>query len=159
MPYGNEQRAWTYDEYVEKYEALKQSNDKLEEQVMERLRPCLHCQHTGWIHTDDDIPNQMCPYCFVGKAVIKCYDKTTKVQLGDYNKLKEKAESHDDLLAACEKFPTANMFSLFADFAEECFTKPSMAVYRNKFNGLATFLRSCESRAKQAEAVLPKAKK
>jgi len=27
--YGNEQRAWTYEEYVEKYEVLKQQRDEL----------------------------------------------------------------------------------------------------------------------------------
>lgn len=84
-------------------EELQASHDRLEQQVMERLRPCLHCQHTGWIHTDDDIPDQMCPYCFVGKVVLECYRKTTEIQLGDYHKLKAKADSHDDLLAACVK--------------------------------------------------------
>ena len=67
--------------------------------------------------------------------------------------------SQPDLLTACENSPTDNMFSIFADFAEECFSKPSMAVYRNKFIGLATFLRSCEDRAQKIEAAIAKAKK
>jgi len=29
MPYGNEHHAWTYEEYVDKYEALKQQRDDL----------------------------------------------------------------------------------------------------------------------------------
>ena len=76
------------------------------------------------------------------------------------DKIIERLEaSRKELLAACENTPATNMFSLFADFAEECFTKPSMAVYRNQFTGLATFLRSCVDRAEKMEAAIAKAKK
>ena len=49
---------------------------------------CLHCRHTGWIHTEDDMPDQICPYCFVGKAVYKCYHETITVQIGNHEQLK-----------------------------------------------------------------------
>jgi len=71
-------------------------------------------------------------------------------------RLDQAEASKVELLTVCKNSPNANMFSLFADFAEECFTKPSMAVYRNKFNGLATFLRSCQDRAEKMEAAIAK---
>ena len=35
---------------------------------------CFYCGDTGYIHTNDDIPDQMCPYCEIGQAVIKGYN-------------------------------------------------------------------------------------
>ena len=35
---------------------------------------CFYCHDTGYIHTDDDIPDQMCPNCEIGQAVIKGYN-------------------------------------------------------------------------------------
>lgn len=64
-----------------------------------------------------------------------------------------------DLLEACLNSPAPNMIAFFADFAEECTKKPSMAVYKSKFVGLATFLRSCKNRAERMQAVIIKAKK
>ena len=66
--------------------------------------------------------------------------------------------SHDKLVEALEKGPAPNVFSQFADFAEECMTKPSMAVYKGHFSGLAIFLRSCVSRSEEALQALAKAK-
>lgn len=33
-----------------------------------------YCYDTGYIHTNDDIPDQMCPYCEIGQAVIKGFN-------------------------------------------------------------------------------------
>lgn len=63
---------------------------------------CLHCHLTGWIHTDDDVPDQMCPYCFVGKAVIKIYEKATKVLLGRHEELLKAEKQRDALLIAMD---------------------------------------------------------
>lgn len=94
------------------------------------------------------------------RLLIKQFDHLSrKYSLEICDRLDNAKASHKDLLAACENSPAANMFSLFADFAEECFTKPSMAVYRNQFTGLATFLRSCVDRAEKMEAAIAKAKK
>lgn len=35
---------------------------------------CFYCGDTGHIHTEDDIPDQMCPNCEIGQAVIKGYN-------------------------------------------------------------------------------------
>ena len=40
---------------------------------------CLHCDNTGYIHTEDDIPDQMCPNCEIGQAVIKGYNKARDI--------------------------------------------------------------------------------
>ena len=40
---------------------------------------CFYCHDTGYIHTDDDIPDQMCPYCEIGQAVIKGYNAARKL--------------------------------------------------------------------------------
>jgi len=61
-----------------------------------------------------------------------------------------------ELLTACETFPAPNIISVYADFAEECSEKPSMAIYKAKFNGLCAFLRSCEDRAEKIEAAIAK---
>lgn len=67
--------------------------------------------------------------------------------------------SKADLLEACENSPAADMFVSFANFAEQCTEKPSMAIYKGRFLGLATFLRSCVDRAEKMEAAIAKAKK
>ncbi len=53
----------------------------------------------------------------------------------------------DKMVEVCKDSPAPNFFSQFADFAEECMLKPNMAVYRRRFAGLTTFLRSCQNRS------------
>ena len=40
---------------------------------------CFYCHDTGYIHTDDDIPDQMCPNCEIGQAVIKGYNAAREI--------------------------------------------------------------------------------
>lgn len=72
--------------------------------------------------------------------------------------ISERWNSYDGLLAACKNSPAAEMFVSFANFAEQCTEKPSMAVYKSRFLGLATFLRSCVDRAEKMKAAIAKAK-
>jgi len=98
---------------------------------------------------------------FSGKSSQKFWDAVNKYKddiLYEYGrKAQEIEQQRDDLLAACENFPTANQINLFANFAEECTEKPSMAIYKGRFMTLAAFLRSCEDRVKKVEAAIAKA--
>ena len=40
---------------------------------------CFYCGDTGYIHTDDDIPDQMCPNCEIGQAVIKGFNAAREI--------------------------------------------------------------------------------
>lgn len=40
---------------------------------------CFYCYDTGYIHTEDDIPDQMCPNCEIGQAVIRGYNAARKI--------------------------------------------------------------------------------
>ncbi len=64
-----------------------------------------------------------------------------------------------EMETALKRSPAPNIFAQFADFAEECMTKPSMAVYKGHFSGLAIFLRSCEGRAEESLAILARTAK
>ncbi len=57
---------------------------------------CFYCNGTGYIKgkevvPGDKLPDQMCPYCEIGQAVIKGYDKANSIQLGNYEELKTKS--------------------------------------------------------------------
>jgi hypothetical protein len=52
------------------------------------MAKCFYCNDTGSIKSKD-IPDQMCPYCEIGQAVTKGYNKAIKIQLGNYEKLKK----------------------------------------------------------------------
>jgi len=61
---------------------------------------------------------------------------------------------HDQLLEACKHSPAPNFFADFANFAEECSEKRSMAIYKGRFLALTTFLRSCVDRSEKMLAAL-----
>ena len=69
-----------------------------------------------------------------------------------------KSNSHDALLKACKNSPSQKFFADFALLAESFSQKPTLAIYKPRFIALATFLRSCESRATKMEAVIAEAK-
>lgn len=88
----------------------------------------------------------------VDPAVVPEFDKW-------WPEIAHRCNVYPDLLAVCKKGPAPNVFAQFADFAEECMTKPSMAVYKGHFSGLAVFLRSCVSRSEESLQALAKAEK
>lgn len=67
--------------------------------------------------------------------------------------------SRKDLLEACLTSHKPIWFSEYATFAEVCSLKPTMAVYKQRFVGLAKFLRSCVGEAEKIEAAIAKAQK
>lgn len=66
-------------------------------------------------------------------------------------------QQRNDLLKALKKGAAPNSFAIFANFAEDCMTKPSMAIYKGQFTGLATFLRSCVDRSEKTLQAIAKA--
>lgn len=99
------------------------------------------------------LPEELCD-SLIQKAVRKCC-----LVIQEACDIIDRAESlNADLLEACNNSPAPNYFSTFADFAEECTEKASMAIYKGKFITLATFLRSCENRAITMQAAIAKAK-
>ena len=80
--------------------------------------------------------------------------------LSGSNFIQSKVDFHTrEMETALKRSPAPNIFAQFADFAEECMTKPSMAVYKGHFSGLAIFLRSCEGRAEESLAILARTAK
>lgn len=67
-----------------------------------------------------------------------------------------------DLLKALKNGASPDIFAQFAqfaNFAEECMAKPSMAIYKTQFAGLATFLISCVGRSEEALQAIAEAEK
>lgn len=48
---------------------------------------CFYCYDMGYIHTEDDIPDQMCPNCEIGQAVIKGYNVARELGIQACNTL------------------------------------------------------------------------
>ncbi len=103
-----------------------------------------------WIGKDNKTSTPICR-CFGTNTKLgrKRTEATTKHFVRCWNAF-EAGGSHSKLLEALKKDPAPNVFAQFADFTEDCMTKPSMAVYRSHFTGLSTFLRSCQDRAEKA---------
>lgn len=67
--------------------------------------------------------------------------------------------SHDALLKACKGSPSQKSFADFALLAESFSQKPSMALHKQRFIAMATFLRRCESSAMNIETAISEAEK
>lgn len=66
---------------------------------------CFYCNDTGYIHTEDDIPDQMCPNCEIGQAVIKGYNAAIDIGIQARDTLREaKTERIKELEAALQKY-------------------------------------------------------
>lgn len=50
---------------------------------------CFYCHDTGYIHTENDIPDQMCPNCEIGQAVIKGYNAARDIGIKACDTLEE----------------------------------------------------------------------
>jgi len=63
---------------------------------------CSYCGSTGYIHTEDDIPDQMCPNCVIGQAVIEGYNHAREIGIQACDTLEaakdERIEELEELL-------------------------------------------------------------
>lgn len=68
-------------------------------------KKCFYCGNTGYIHTEDDIPDQMCPYCEIGQAVIKGFNAARDIGIQANKRLENENKRLKEAMKEIAKSP------------------------------------------------------